>query len=508
MREFLNKVFHFDRLEPKRRFTLLLILIYVASFPIVMGFSHFILKQNAIDHVYETGRLYLAAIEATRNYVSEELRPRLQKELPDKFVREGMSRSYVAGAIARQVMTELPGYKFKHASLNARSPKNRADSYEADMIRQFVDNRDLKEKKDLIERDDGKFYVIVRPGLAVKESCLPCHSMPQAAPREIIEIYGAEAGFYMKVGELVDAMFVYIPVGIPLSAAANTVTYFMTIYTVFFAIVLLIINKRFGWFYNRIETDNKMIDEINSEVLNLNRELEDIVAERTMSMVGLRVADRVRNPITVIGGHCRQLLKTDVDEYVSGKLRDILSECKKMENMMADFDSMVKSKRFQFKREDLNEIVKSTIVLLEKPMKEKNIQHSMQLYERPLMFNANRQLIRIGLNHIFNNAIDATQEDGIIAVSTGMRGEKIYLRISDLGRGISSEDLNRVFEPFYSTKSRSGMGLPLVRQIVMEHMGEITIDSKEGRGTTVEFIFPTRWREQDMDANKPKTAAS
>ncbi|MBF0327797.1 MAG: DUF3365 domain-containing protein [Nitrospirae bacterium] len=503
--ELLNKVFHFDRLEPKRRFTLLLILIYVASFPIVMGFSYLILKHNAIDHVYETGRLYLAAIEATRNYVSEELRPRLQKELPKKFIREGMSRSYVAGAIARQVMVNLPGYKFKHASLNARSPKNRADVYEAEIIKQFLENRDIKEKNDLIDSDDGKFYVIARPGSAVKESCLPCHSTPKAAPREIIEVYGSEAGFYMKAGELVDAMFVYIPVSVPLSAAANTVTYFMAIYTVFFGVVLLIINKRFGWFYNRIETDNKMIEEINSEVLNLNRELEDIVAERTMSMVGLRVADRVRNPITIIGGHCRHLLKTDIDEYVSAKLKDILAECKKMENMMAEFDSLVKSKRFQFKREDMNEIVRSTIALLEKPMKEKNIQHSVQLFERPLMFNANRQLIRIGLNHVFNNAIDATQEDGIIAVSTGMRGEKIYLKISDLGRGIASEDLNKVFEPFYSTKSRSGMGLPLVRQIVLEHMGEITIDSKEGRGTTVEFVFPTRWREQDMDAPSKQT---
>ncbi|TAN42866.1 MAG: DUF3365 domain-containing protein [Nitrospirae bacterium] len=500
MRELLNKVFRLDRLEPKRRFTLLLILIYILSFPLVMGFSYLILKQNAIDHVYETGRLYLASIEAVRHYVSEELRPRLQEELPKKFVREGMSRSYVAGAVARQVMTDLPGYKFKHASLNARSPKNRADSYEADMIRQFLENRDLKEKNDLIERDDGRFYVIARPGTAVKESCLSCHSTPEAAPREIIEIYGAEAGFYMKAGELVDAMFVYIPVGVPLSAAAKTVTYFMAIYTVFFGTVLLIINKRFGWFYTRIESDNKMIEEINSEVLNLNREIEDIVAERTMSMVGLRVADRVRNPITVIGGHCRQLLKTDIDDYVGGKLRDILGECKKMENMIADFDSLLKSKRFQFKREDMNDIVKSTIALLEKPMKEKNIQYSAQLYEKPLMFNANRQLIRISLNHIFNNAIDATPQGGIIAVSTGMRGEKIYLRISDLGAGIANDDINRVFEPFYSTKSRSGMGLPLVRQIVLDHMGEITIDSKEGRGTTVELIFPTRWREQDMDA--------
>jgi two-component system sporulation sensor kinase B len=60
---------------------------------------------------------------------------------------------------------------------------------------------------------------------------------------------------------------------------------------------------------------------------------------------------------------------------------------------------------------------------------------------------------------------------------------------------MSQEELHRIFEPFYSTKGRSGMGLPLIRQIIAEHMGEIIIDSKPKIGTTVQFMFPARWKE-------------
>ena len=61
---------------------------------------------------------------------------------------------------------------------------------------------------------------------------------------------------------------------------------------------------------------------------------------------------------------------------------------------------------------------------------------------------------------------------------------------------MSAEELHRIFEPFYSTKGRTGMGLPLVRQIITEHMGEVILESTLGVGTTVQIIFPVRWKEE------------
>jgi hypothetical protein len=253
--------------------------------------------------------LYIATIEAAKHYVEEELRPVLRKELPHKFILEGMSRSYVAGSIARRILHGFPDYIFKNASINPMNLENTADEFEKKIINDFRTKKDIKEWKGFISKDDYDYYVIARAGSPVKESCLYCHGDPAMAPKEVTERYGTAYGYNMKVGEGVDALIVYIPIHAPLASARQAVVVFIAIYTVFFGIILWLINRRFGWFYEKIESDKRTIEDIGKEILNLNREMEDIVAERTMGMIGLRVADRIRNPVTVIGGLCRRLSK-------------------------------------------------------------------------------------------------------------------------------------------------------------------------------------------------------
>jgi signal transduction histidine kinase len=483
-------------MDHKKRFGILLIIVYLVSLPVITTITYFILKENAINNAYTLARLYLTTFEATRNYVGEELRPRLQSELPGKFVLEGMSRSYVALNINRRILSGLPGYIFKNASLNPLNAKNRADELETGIISEFRNKAGLKEWKGLIEKEGLRYYMLARPGSPIDASCLLCHGDAAYAPKAVTALYGTTSGYNMEVGDRNDALFAYIPVEVPLENARKVVLVFILTYTIFFGVVLYLINRRFAWFYEKIESDNNTIENISSEILNLNREMEDIVAERTMSMVGLRVADRIRNPITVIGGICRQLLKNEKDLLNSERIADAMAECLKIEKIVTDFDELVKTKRFLFKREDLNEIVLWTIPLFEQTITDRKITLSTQLHETPLMFNANRQLVKIVVRHILNNALDATPAGGAITLTTGTEDEHIVLTISDSGKGMTQEELHRMFEPFYSTKGRTGMGLALVRQIIIDHMGEITIDSKPGSGTTVRIAFPTRWREQ------------
>lgn len=495
-------IYKLRNLGHKRRFSLLLILIYIISLPVISTITYFVLRQNAINHAYEASRLYIAAVDAVKQYVEEELRPVLKKELPHKFILEGMSRSYAAGSVIGRIQQRFPDYIFKNAALNPRNLKNNADEFERGIINEFRIKKDIKEWKGFISKEGYDYYVIARAGSPVKERCLDCHGDPVAAPKEVIERYGTTSGFNRKVGDVVDALILYIPIQTPLANARQAVVVFIAIYTVFFGIIFWLINKRFGWFYEKIELDKKIIEDVSKEVLNLNHEMEDIVAERTMGMVGLRIADHIRNPVTVIGGLCRQVYKRELDEASKEKLGDILTECQRMEKIVADFDELVKSKRFLFKREDLNEIAYSTIRLVEHEVKDKAIGLAVNLYDKPLMFNANRQLIKIAIRHVISNGIDATAPGGQITILSGLKEENIYLTITNTGKGMTSEEMHRIFEPFYSTKGRTGMGLPLVRQIISEHMGEIVIDSNPNIGTAVQFTFPTRWMEKETTANE------
>ncbi len=250
---------------------------------------------------------------------------------------------------------------------------------------------------------------------------------------------------------------------------------------------------RFYPIYVKVSEDKRKIEEINADVINLNKELEDLVAERTMAILGLSVADKVRNPVAIIGCVSKRLLsKESLSEKVEGNLQDILEECKKLESIVGDFEGILKNRQRLFRYIDINEIVNDIVLLMRDDVGKKGIQLKVNL--SPAKINAQKNLIRAALFHLFKNAIEATPPGGSIEISTKTMQDSVIIELSDTGSGIPEELLGKVFEPFFSTReNRIGMGLPLVRQIVAEHLGEIKVRSEVGKGTTFEMIFPVKW---------------
>jgi signal transduction histidine kinase len=247
--------------------------------------------------------------------------------------------------------------------------------------------------------------------------------------------------------------------------------------------------------YLKMSDDKKKIEGINAALTELNQELETMVAERTMSLMALTVADRVRNPAVVIGWTCKKILEEDgKPEKIREGLNDVLGESRKLESIVRDFETLLKSKQSMFRYEDLNEIVRGLVALVEKGTREKGIGFETHLSRDPLKINSQKNLLRAAIYHLVRNSIEATPEGGTITVTTAAEGDNVILSVSDTGYGIPQEDVAKIFDPFYSTKRlRYGMGLPLVKQIISEHLGEIKVESTPGKGTTVEIVFPVRW---------------
>src|SRR5664279_1042319 len=128
-------------LGAKKKFTVLLITIYVVSIPLMTLITYLIVRENAIRDASTVGRLYLATFSSIKHYIAEELRPVLYRELPGKFVVQGMSRSFAAARVATKVQRELLNYQYKNASLNPRNPLNDADDFEKSIISLFANNR-------------------------------------------------------------------------------------------------------------------------------------------------------------------------------------------------------------------------------------------------------------------------------------------------------------------------------------------------------------------------------
>lgn len=229
---------------------------------------------------------------------------------------------------------------------------------------------------------------------------------------------------------------------------------------------------------------------------DLNQALETLISERTMSLMALTVADKVRNPATVIGGISKRLIeKEEVSEKIREELKSIADEAGRLEAIVIDFQNIFKSKQSMFEYGDINAVVRKAIAAAEKESAYKGLKLNVHLSEQPLNINLQKKLLGIAIFHILRNAVEVTPAEGAIEVATFADKDKAILAISDTGPGISENDIGKIFEPFFSTKAHSfGMGLPLVKQIVSEHMGEIDVESMPGKGTAFKMAFPLRWR--------------
>lgn len=274
----------------------------------------------------------------------------------------------------------------------------------------------------------------------------------------------------------------------PISGSINTLTF------IWLGTVSLFFIRMYS-IYNRMAEDKKKIENINTDMISLNKDLQNLVAERTMAILGLSVADKVRNPVAIIGCMCKRLVnKEKLSERVSESLQDVLEECKKLETIVSDFENILKSRHRLFTYVDLNDIVRDITIFIKEDAKNLGIKLIEELSEKPVKINAQKNLLKAGIFHIIKNAMDACKQNGMITIKTTTEGDKVILSIEDNGLGIPEENLDKIFDPFFSThEKRMGMGLPLIKQIVSEHLGEIRVNSKVNRGTKFEIIFPVKW---------------
>ena len=261
--------------------------------------------------------------------------------------------------------------------------------------------------------------------------------------------------------------------------------------------------------YRRMEADHHHLEETSHEILALNREMEALVMERTMSEMALGMAHGIRNPLHVIGGFSHRLLrKTDEDDPSRAWATAIAEEARRIEQMVERFETLAQRKTSFFAQEDLNEIIRSTLQLLLPEMRAKNIALVAEICSTPLVGRFNKHLLKVALAHLVRNAVEATRPGGTVLVRTAEEDKFAVLIIHDTGRGMSPEVVEKVFVPFYTAKiGGTGLGMVFVRQIVDEHRGVITLDSQVGRGTTVTIRLPHRFTDRPEVVDEFPSAA-
>ncbi|NIM65842.1 MAG: hypothetical protein GTO51_07635 [Candidatus Latescibacteria bacterium] len=214
-----------------------------------------------------------------------------------------------------------------------------------------------------------------------------------------------------------------------------------------------------------------------------------------LSLVGqlaAGVAHEIKNPLASIKGAADILTDDDTSHADREEFKGLLqNEIRRIDATVAEFLEFARPKETRLEKLDLTKTVEATLRQIEAQARREGLSIETDLHEGVVVNGDGEKLHQIVLNLILN-AIQASQEGNTIRVSLIDRNTNgAQLVIADTGVGIAASDMEHIFEPFFTTRSSgTGLGLAVVKDIVDSHSGEITIESKVGRGTKVTVTLP------------------
>jgi signal transduction histidine kinase len=184
-----------------------------------------------------------------------------------------------------------------------------------------------------------------------------------------------------------------------------------------------------------------------------------------------------------------------VDKYFSV----LNEEVDRLNGIGVDFLFAVRPMSLELCEGDLNALVAGLGEFIRAELEQSNIRLLLELDENlpPVLFDE-RYMKQVLLN-LIKNAQAAMPRGGLLTIATFGSDNEIRISVCDTGTGISKENLKKIFEPYFTTKSNgTGLGLTLVYKIIREHQGEMSVDSREGEGTDFEIILPVYQKKQNL----------
>ena len=210
------------------------------------------------------------------------------------------------------------------------------------------------------------------------------------------------------------------------------------------------------------------------------------------------IAHEIRNPLTSVGGFARRLDKVlPPDTREKNYASIIIAEVSRLEKILKNILSFSKETTPDLRKNKLSQVIDQALLINEELFRQKSVDVKKILADLP-EFPFDSDMIIEVLENIFLNAIDSMPDGGEMTVTTekeaGAAGEsRALIRIRDTGEGIPADQLETIFEPFYTTKvadQGTGLGLSITRKIMEALGGSVAIDSSEGRGTVVTLSLP------------------
>jgi len=201
-------------------------------------------------------------------------------------------------------------------------------------------------------------------------------------------------------------------------------------------------------------------------------------------------------------------IETEIDTAeVAKKLAQYLDVAKgeihRLDYIVTQFLGAIRPAPLQLKLASLNDVVEKTLDLLRPEIENRGVTVKTKLARHLTATPIDATQIQQVLVNLVKNASQAMTTGGTLTLQTGENSDHVWFSVADTGGGIPQEQINRIFEPFYTTKKKgSGLGLMIVQRIVRAHNGRIELDSQVERGTTFRIWLPLHERKPRLLENK------
>ncbi|WP_458120227.1 ATP-binding protein [Paenibacillus sp. Z6-24] len=226
-----------------------------------------------------------------------------------------------------------------------------------------------------------------------------------------------------------------------------------------------------------------------TEVERLRNELSHVEQLSLVGKMAASITHEIRNPMAVVRGFL-QLMREKSPASLDHYYLIVMDELDRANSIINDFLSLAQNRIVEKQLYDLHAIIEELLPLL---------WADANLRGQSIAFIPGQDVPRLDLNskeikqlilNLARNGMEAMEDKGELTIETEATAHEVIMRIRDTGPGIPQEKLDKLFEPFYTTKAKgTGLGLSLCLSIVERHQGRIVVDSVEGEGTTFSVIF-------------------
>jgi len=253
--------------------------------------------------------------------------------------------------------------------------------------------------------------------------------------------------------------------------------------------------SRFSPINELIVSFNNMVDELESSRDKLLQAEKDMMW-REMAQV---MAHEIKNPLTPLRLSTERMemkywgKSENFDKIFQDSMEVINEEINNLQHLVKEFSKFARMPSANFEEYDINEQIRDII-----PPYRGKADITLTLDpEIPQFFGDKMQMKQVFVN-LIQNAIQAMPARGIMEITSRYENGMFIFMIKDSGEGISPEDMERIFRPYYTTKEKgTGLGLSIVKRMINQHQGAIEVDSKKGEGTI--FIIKINLRKKDIE---------